>query len=262
MPFLNYHFVISDNDIYVHSGGEAKSIIDEKLRQFIFGSIDDNAMNYAFLGINVQFKEIYFCYPKQGETIASLALVWNYEHNTWTSRDIQPSYHSASAITPSCLDGLCPTWDTLDTLYENWQVWAGTWAGSGGLQSEILEMVFATNTPSLVQRKTGVGTFTPPLIERLGLDLGDYNEQFTLLTAYPAISRAPALVQIGIQDAEGHPVRWSAPQLFDPTTSKKLDLRGDQLTGSLFSYRIYSEDPSLFEFSGLELDAVPAGKDG
>ncbi len=261
MPFLNYHLVVSTEDIYVHNGGVPKSIVDEKLRQVIFASISEDTLKYSYLVKNDQLQEIMFCVPKGGDPFASYAFVFNYEKNTWTTRDLPPSYHAASTITPSCIGGSCPEWDTLaDGL--TWDSWSGTWAGSGGVNSDVVEVIMATTTPELRQCKCGAGEFTPPLIERIGLDISeDYNTQHTLQTVYPAIGLAPALVQVGAQDAQGGSVRWSKAQLFDPAVDKKLDVRGDNLTGSLWSYRIYSDVPSLFEFSGLELETSPAGKD-
>ena len=120
----------------------------------------------------------------------------------------------------------------------------------------------STSVTDLQQRKDGLGTFSAPLIERIGIDMSnDYRRQQTIQTVYPEITGAPAMVQVGVQDHQGGGVRWSVAQLFDPTSDKKLDVRGDNLTGSLFSYRIYSDVPSLFEFAAIELEYVEAGRD-
>lgn len=261
IPFLGMHFVVSTEDVYVHSGGTTESIVDEKIRQLIFDSVKDTTFDHAYLVHNVQLQEIWLCMPIGDDTFCSIAYAWNYEKNVWTTRDLPASVHAASGVTPACLDGHCPEWDTLPVELE-WGSWVNSWAETGGINSDVVELLLAKTDSTLHQRKTGLGDFTPPLVERVGIDLSDdYRTQHTIQTIYPSITDGVALVQVGVQAAQGSGIHWSKPQRFDPYLDKKLDVRGDNLTGSLWCYRVYSEERSLFQFSGIEIETVPAGKD-
>lgn len=259
LPVLNSHFVIGQTDIYLHSGGLPTSIVDKRIRRTIFNALSDDRIQHSFLVKNWQLDEIWLCIPKDTDN-AVMCFAWNWKTNTWTTRDIPASKFAASGVTPSCIGGGCPTWDTI--AYPTWDSWPGSWGVSGGTLSNSPEVLFAGIDHKLHQRRDSYGVFTPSKIERIGIELGNYEEEYTLLSAYPSLEGSPAKVQIGIQKTEGGAVKWSKPQLFTPGVTKKIDLRADNLTGSLLSYKIYSEVPSVFEFSGLEMRFSRSGKDG
>lgn len=261
------HFVVGQTDIYVHNGRSPKSIVDEKLRYTIFDQLNDKTVKHSFLVKNWQMEEIWLCMPEEGEEYATKAYAWNWITNTWTEREIPPSLDAESAISPACKHVVtgathpCPVWGNL--THPTWEDWPATWAESGGERRDIPEVIFATTDNKLVQRMDGEGKYYEPLIERTGLQIGDYEKQYTLQTVYPMIEVTHAFVQIGVQLAETHKVQWGKARRFDPDLDKKLDIRGDNLTGSLFSYRVFAkdDDPSVFQFSGLELEFAPSGRD-
>jgi hypothetical protein len=77
--FPGGHFVAGIDDIYVHSGqrGSEQSLLEGALRRRIFAQIDSTnyfncyVVNYEILG------ESWFCFPEQGATYPTQALVWN-----------------------------------------------------------------------------------------------------------------------------------------------------------------------------------------
>lgn len=261
----NVHFVVGQTDIYLHNGGEPTSIADERIRNTVFNGMTDTKRDAMFIVKNWQMQEVWLCLPHKDETIASYALVWSWVSNTWTSRELPGNaWCGTSGTSPACTDEdgftKCYTWDTIP--YKNWNSWPGTWAGANGNLSDMPELLISIQGRKLFQRKEGIGDTYLPMIERTGLQVGEYNETYTLLTAYPSIEKAPALIQVGVQTTEGGPVKWSKESSFTPGEDKKIDVRGDNLTGCLLAYRIYSTEPSLFDFTGLEVDVRSNGKDG
>lgn len=73
------HFVAGLDDIYIHQGarGTDQSIVEAKLRNWIYNQIDaDNFFNCYTVDYRLE-NESWFCFPEAGETYPTLAYVWN-----------------------------------------------------------------------------------------------------------------------------------------------------------------------------------------
>jgi len=86
------HLVVTQNDIILHSGQieSSRSIIDAKLRKWLFSAIDVGNFNNSFLVTNPLKNEVLFCFPEIGETYASLAIVWNWQDKSCGIRKLSP----------------------------------------------------------------------------------------------------------------------------------------------------------------------------
>ena len=92
-PFQGGHFVAGIDDLYVHNGqrGSEQSIVEARLRNWIFNQIDANNY-YNCYTVNYERKdEIWFCFPEAGEVFPTLAVVWNRITNGIGIRDIPSS---------------------------------------------------------------------------------------------------------------------------------------------------------------------------
>ena len=92
-PIPGGHFVAGLDDLYIHSGqkGSEKSVVEAKLRNWIFNQID--ASNF-FNCYCVEYKrqnEIWFCFPEAGEIYATLAVIYNTLTGGLGIRDLQNS---------------------------------------------------------------------------------------------------------------------------------------------------------------------------
>jgi hypothetical protein len=56
------HYVFGLNDIWRHDGTSKASICDQRVRDFIFSSINMSKSNRCFVYYNSKLKEVYFCY--------------------------------------------------------------------------------------------------------------------------------------------------------------------------------------------------------
>ena len=87
------HVVISDNDVYIHSGtGSIESVIDQRHRNYLFENLHPAFADNLFMIRNTRQDEVWICYPnlaaREMEGACNEALIWNYRHNTWTIRDL------------------------------------------------------------------------------------------------------------------------------------------------------------------------------
>jgi hypothetical protein len=82
------HAVFGGNDIYVHNGQSADSIISPLLRRWLYQQIDASFYARSFVVANPQFTEIWFCFPEQGYDQPSIAFVWNWTTGATSFRDL------------------------------------------------------------------------------------------------------------------------------------------------------------------------------
>lgn len=124
VEYMGRHVVLTDNDVVVHDGLSADSIIEEKWRETLFADINYTYYNNCFLTRNVEEDEIWICYPSisAGEPYwCDKALIWNWRHQTWYQRDIPKASH----IVPGKI-----SWgDDAAPIY-TWQTVLGTWDGT------------------------------------------------------------------------------------------------------------------------------------
>ncbi len=89
VEFDGNHFVVDNNDVYVHNGsGKPESIIDERNKQYFFNNLNRSATNKVQVVRDRYYKEIWIAYPKGTSTVCNEALIYNYKNNTWTKRSL------------------------------------------------------------------------------------------------------------------------------------------------------------------------------
>lgn len=84
------HFVLSQDDAVVHNGqrNSQKSVVHKSLRRWMFKQIDKGSYYNTFVTPNRRNKEVWMCFPEAGETYATMAIIWNWEDNTLSVRDL------------------------------------------------------------------------------------------------------------------------------------------------------------------------------
>lgn len=78
-PIPGGHFVAGADDIYIHTGqrGSEQSVVDNKLREWVFNQISADTYFNCFTVKWEKKNEIWFCFPESGEEFPNLALVYN-----------------------------------------------------------------------------------------------------------------------------------------------------------------------------------------
>ena len=107
------HCVVTQDDIIVHSGAieQSESIVDAKMRNWIFNTIDPDNFKNSFLLANPRSNEVLFFFPESGETYASIAVVWNYKYKSLGIRELSATipFGSSGPVGESITDD--PGWD-------------------------------------------------------------------------------------------------------------------------------------------------------
>ena len=87
------HFVVGPQDMYIYSGGASVSTVaDARVRDYFYNNLNRDAVDTTFVFHNTRHDEMWVCYPTGTNTACNEALIWNYNHNTWSIRDLNSIY--------------------------------------------------------------------------------------------------------------------------------------------------------------------------
>jgi hypothetical protein len=74
------HVVATQDDIIVHNGNTANSILTNRYKKYLANAIDTNNFRNSFIFANPFRDEVIFCYPEAGFLNPNRALIWNYKN--------------------------------------------------------------------------------------------------------------------------------------------------------------------------------------
>ncbi len=103
------HFVATPDDILVHDGIQAKSVINGTNRTWLFNNIEPTGIQNAFVLPYYSRSEMWFCFPLSGQTVSTMAMIWNTAQNSITFRDLPEMRHAV--FTPAIKQSSGDSWD-------------------------------------------------------------------------------------------------------------------------------------------------------
>jgi len=275
------HFVFGPSDIYVHDGSSKQSICDERVKNFIYGGLNNNLAEVCFVQHNTKLNEIYFCYLSGDEHISfnaatrcNRAAVYNYRNNTWSFMDLPNvsagttanvnsvnTYANATSLTYSLVGG--SYYDQEDN-FDRHTLMVGEDNSSDGITSDKLYGVDLADEGKLTFQLDTEAT-KPPILERVGLDLdeaGSAAANYMVVTrifpqADTTNSDTAINFQFGASDLPRETPTYASAVTFDISTDHKIDSRA---AGRYLSYKVTLTDNKDFEFSGFDLDITATGR--
>lgn len=120
VEFEQKHFVISQNDIFVHNGSSKQSIASGRVKKYLIDEISSVNPKATKVFAYAPNKEIWITYVGPGQDdpdnkdskwACNRCAVWNWEFDTWSFMDIPPSYDINMAPPP---DLTTPEWEDMD----------------------------------------------------------------------------------------------------------------------------------------------------
>lgn len=273
----NQHFVFSENDIYAHNGGSRQSLVDERVRNYIFNGMDTAAYKKFFVQHNPDLNEIYFCY-KSGDDMAvftdgercNRAAVYNYRNGTWSFVDM-PNVSSGTIANVQSTATYATTTLTFDTAGGSFQSQASgfdyhtLFVGDNvsGIANKGLYGLDNVDTGTL-SFPMDTGATKPAFLERVGIDL----DEMAQLSGYKVIQRLYPQISTPSSDSNfnfsmgGANLLSDAPTYestvtFDSTTDHKIDSRA---SGRYLSYKLEVPVAKDFSFTGFDLEVTVTGR--
>jgi len=248
------HVFFGDGDIYMHDGQSIDSIVTKKWKNWVFGQMGEN-WKRSYVVANYSNNEVWFCFPTSTSMFPNKALVWDFDDNTFSSRDLTPAAKGGSAFMAY---GRIPT--SGDDSFDGGAVLAFDDENDIAFNASSSEI----NVRDIVMSKyadaspVGVGTVDaigPVAVQDFSasfqdtISVGDYIVNNTTgVTATCAVIFSQNLISVSVSDA------WS---ISDTYTLLQVDPNS-----AFFEMdRGLKFDTDSFTFF-VEKDALPLGRDG
>lgn len=266
--FSGKHLAFGFNDIYLHNGQQAESVVESRLKDWLYNNIDPLYYVRSFIVHNLEKSEVWFCFPIVGATLPNIALVWNYARNTAGFRDLPGVAHigeggvvfAAGMIGGATYNAATGTFDANTMPY-----------GDDAFTASRTKMLMAVPAgpqvyaPDLTNLFAGA-SFTSSLERtRLGVpkSLEDQQQDFryvkTSTNIWPRIEGtqgATVNVYLSANMEINEPVVWGDPLPFVIGTTKKLDKIA---TGRHFNIKYESSGDVDWRLHGYVLEGVVGG---
>lgn len=279
------NYVFGQNDIWMHDGVTEQSICDQRVRNFVFQSMDLSNANLCHIVHNQELKEIAFCFLSADQFVqfpvnpntpnaCNRAAVYSYANDNWTFDSLPYVFGSARAN----IDSNSEAWDTTT---RTWTQESGTWLSEeDNAKRCVIQVGDAVAslglTPTLYAHDIfgngGVTGFpvntsaTPfPFIQRTGIDLDEIGgdlvatKQVNYLVPqgrFDVNNPVPLQITMGASDGYNDPIRWGLQQPYDGNTNFKID---GPVQGRFLSLEISFNDFHQFTLSGFDMDVIETG---
>lgn len=250
------HAVFAQGDLITHNGVTWESIVDSRMRKWIFNQIDGSNYGRSFVAMNPAYQEVWFCFPVSGEELPSLAVVWNWKYNTLSVRELDAAHISAgtvSALESSDLwDNDSSTWDSDPSIWDEGVVnpagkrlLIADAAGNKLHWGDSTNQFDGSNMLAYIQR-TGL----PLPVQQL---IPDTAHKKFITELWPRIlgtDGATLQISVGSQQKVGGPITWLPARDFIIGTSEFIDFR---ISAPLFALKVSSNTDIDWKFLGYEV---------
>lgn len=262
------HVVVTQDDIIMHNGNTAKSILTDKQRVTLFNSINRLAAETSFIFLNKAKDEIWFCYPEAAQTRPSRALIWNYKKGIGACS-------FASGITfRNAVAG-----DIEGATDELWSTGTDLWDDDTGPWSQIFKQKIVLSSPAntkFYQLDSGItrdgAAFIPTLQredlgvtgrKRTGELLNDFTSEKLVDALWPKVAGAAIRVRVGFREYVNGPLTWQDYAAFDPATMMWINtIVNESLPGSgrAFSVEFSATTSAAWRLDGYSVDVTVISK--
>jgi hypothetical protein len=255
------HCFVSQDDIVVHNGYLAESVLNKRMKRYLFNLMDTSHYDTSFMFCNPLYEEMWFCFPTQGALEPNHAIIWNYRYNTLSEADSTYVGFCAAALGTVTTSSNLP-WSAAT---QTWQSDPNPWVTAQRRKTVLANQ----NSKKLLALDTGTtndGTSFNTLLQRTGLGIigrkrsGEWLEDFEIrkLTqrVWPKVAQGSCNVRVGYQDLPNGAVTWTPYRAFDPTLIAYVD----GCLGSGRSMAIEFSGPNFFHFDGYKIDLATTGK--
>lgn len=246
------HVMMSTNDVVIHNGNNIKSIIDDKVKTFLFSEIDSTYYYKTFLAHNKIRNEVWICFPSTGATngFSDTALIWNYRDETWSFRDLPNINFAAKGLVNPVLTN---TWTAATG---QWQTNALVWGQQEYNPAIDSLLMCGTNDTKMYLADSGTtfdGTSFNTVLERIGLHAGRTDAVKSITRVYPRIEGTGTVnISIGSELEPYAGVSYNAPVAFTIGTDSKVDCR---VRGRYMAIKIESASDTQFRLSGYAVES-------
>lgn len=251
--FDNKHFVVSEDDVYIHDGQTKQSIVDTQIRDELFNSIHPDYKTRTFVVADREKNEMWICFTSNTnstDAFADTAYVWNWRNNSWSKRDLPNVSYIA--------------WGVVDTVSTTDWSESGDWdtdndSWDSPLKPSLLLADAGDTKLYVLGTNQNAGTSFRAWVQKDSMNLG-YPGTKSVTKIVPRVSgTGPIDFYIGNEMKPHQGITWKGPYSFTPGTHSEIPVRN---TGNYIGIRAESEDDKTWALDNLEIHWMPSGNRG
>ena len=274
--FPGGHFFISHADCYINNGQTVTPLLTGKVRAEMFNNISGPNFQRIFAITNTAYGEVWACFPTANSEYCDRAMVWNYNENTFSFRDlpnVTDIKHGLQKVNRE-LYGDGSYFIAWDSIHIPWSAATEMHWGAISYANIIANLVMcepkgvrdSTDDLGKIYRdrigQLADGRVMHSFVERTGIDMGDPSSVKHLRAIWPKIwtaTNAKIDVYTGSQMGTDESVAWNGPYRFYPDKQSKISTR---TTGKLLAIRFETTEDTTWSISGIELELESSGSRG
>ena len=258
--FKGKHVVFTQDDLIVHDGRTPQSIVDKRLRTWLFRELNSQHVMKSFVVPYHRCDEIWFCFPNASvgaDGLPNQAVVWNYKDDKHSIRDLQ----DAPFIAPGVISqsNAVADWDSdADSWDSDTSIWNENQIGN------VAHHLLMCSGGGLHQVDVGTtfnGADYRCYVERLSMPLSEnYSEIKLLKTLWLNIEGTPGLVlkiRVGGQMHRDDPVSWGMEKPFVVGTDDRFN---SYIKGRFLSFIISSDTGEKWTLHGIGFESKTTGR--
>jgi hypothetical protein len=277
----NKHYVITQDDIIIHDGTNLSSLLHNRLRMRVKSALASEYSKNSYVLAEFSKKEVWFCIVESGFQRPNIAIIYNWVDDTLALLDIGARFASM-VYAPIIFQKVSyvnvnRNYDTIDTTYielmgnevsanADWDSQTQAWANND----------FRWNYTNSLPVLDGIIGIDPVAKTVSALTVNDFSKDFdtvlvhedfvfdNLLSVSSVVSMYPIIhcygemsIQMGSKYNQGEPTMWQPAVIFNPSQTKKVDIR---TTGVYHSWKFSSIGNVPFTLSGFTIYYANNGK--
>ena len=273
------HYVFGNDDIYIHDGSTRQSIVDQRVKDYIFGGLNTARIDRCFVHWSPELEEVYFCYSSGDDKVAftnsdrcNRAAVYNYKNDTWSFLDLpnvscgtiaNVSSSGTYANTSTAYSAIGGSYFSQEAGFDRHTLFAGEDNSADGIGSDKLYGLDLADTGSLSFAIDTEATKLP-FAERTGIDL----DEMLPITGYKIIKNIYPQITTPNNDKNfvftygganliADSPNYESSITFNASSTHKIDSRA---SGRYLSYKLTTTDAKDFSFTGFDLDLMTTGR--
>lgn len=255
--FDGKHFVVGQGDVYVHNGVQKSSVIDGKMKKYLYNSIKNTTVKAVFVVPDYNNTEMWICFQSSdnvatGSPYANRALIWNWKDDNWSIRDIPE--------TPAATYGIVDPQesDAWDDDSDSWDIDTTAW-GNASYNPSKSKLVFAGTNQGTVFAVGDTNLFDgeifKTMVERNQIYLGDDQKVKFVSSITPHLSGVgTADIYVGANMLHDAPTEWFGPYQFTIGVDDKIDCR---VSGRYVGVRFEMASTGTWSLNGYTAEFTP-----
>lgn len=257
--FDGNHFVVGQGDVYVHNGVQKKSVIHDKMRNYLFSQIRSDAVASTFVVPDYQNNEMWVCFCSSDQNNMSItecdrALVWNWREDTWTIRDVPLlSYAAYGVVDPQVSD----SWNS---AVGSWDTDASPW-GEKNYNPAKLKILMTSQTNdkiySVGASSVADGAAFTSFLEKADISFGDDRTIKSVISVTPQVEGSGTMqFYIGTSPLQHGGYVTQGPYNFTIGQDYKIDFRA---VGRYFKIRFSASSDASWKMNGYTFEVADTG---